>query len=52
MIRCVHFWTDRRPAVAFEEGYIPSYGANLIEDVAFTKGARADTAKVLEIENI
>jgi malate dehydrogenase (quinone) len=31
---------------------IPSYGVNLIEDAAFTKRVRADTAKVLEIEDV
>jgi malate dehydrogenase (quinone) len=31
---------------------IPSYGVNLIEDAAFTRRVRAETAKVLEIENV
>jgi len=31
---------------------IPSYGVSLIEDAAFTKRVRADTAKALEIENV
>jgi malate dehydrogenase (quinone) len=31
---------------------IPSYGVSLIEDAAFTRRVRAETAKVLEITNI
>ncbi len=31
---------------------IPSYGVYLIEDAAFTRRVRAETAKVLEIENV
>ena len=31
---------------------IPSYGVCLIEDAAFTRRVRAETAKVLEIENV
>jgi succinate dehydrogenase / fumarate reductase flavoprotein subunit len=31
---------------------IPSYGANLIEDAAFTRPLRAETAKALAIENV
>jgi malate dehydrogenase (quinone) len=31
---------------------IPSYGVFLIEDAAFTRRVRAETAKVLEIENV
>jgi malate dehydrogenase (quinone) len=31
---------------------IPPYGVNLIEEAAFTRRLRADTAKALEIENV
>jgi malate dehydrogenase (quinone) len=31
---------------------IPSYGVSLIEDAAFTRRVRAETAKVLEIDNV
>ena len=31
---------------------IPAYGVSLIEDAAFTRRVRAETAKVLEIENV
>ena len=31
---------------------IPSYGVSLIEDAAFTRRVRAETAKVLAIENV
>ena len=51
MIRCVRLWTetDRN---SYSRREFPSYGVSLIENADLLRRVRAETAQVLQVENI